>query len=146
MRRQIVSLAVVAAYLFATEGGSAADRLVPSEYPTIQAAIDDSNDGDTIMVSDGTYTGDGNRDIDFLGKAITLRSENGPENCIINCQGSSSNPHRGFTFHSGEGPNSVLAGDSHRSSVPRLLPAEPELCPTRVAVVRPAQSPTCWTV
>ncbi|NIP27242.1 MAG: hypothetical protein GWN67_22775 [Phycisphaerae bacterium] len=82
----------------------------PADFNTIQAAIDDANDGDTIIVSDGTYTGDGNRDIDFLGKAITLRSENGPDNCIINCQGSSSNPHRGFTFHSGEGPNSVLAG------------------------------------
>ncbi len=82
----------------------------PADFNTIQAAIDDANDGDTIIVADGTYTGDGNRDIDFLGKAITLRSENGPENCIIDCQGSEADPHRGFTFHSGEGPNSVLAG------------------------------------
>ena len=51
----------------------------PADFNSIQAAINDSNDGDTVIVADGTYTGPGNRDIDFLGKAITVRSENGPE-------------------------------------------------------------------
>ncbi|MHC4647315.1 MAG: S8 family peptidase, partial [Planctomycetota bacterium] len=38
---------------------------VPSQYSTIQAAIDHSwNDG-TVCVADGTYAGLGNRDIDF---------------------------------------------------------------------------------
>ena len=46
------------------------------DYPTIQAAIDDANDFDTVIVLPGTYTGAGNRDIDFLGKAITVRSTN----------------------------------------------------------------------
>ncbi len=82
----------------------------PADFNNIQAAIEDANDGDTVSVSDGIYTGDGNRDIDFLGKAITVRSENGPKNCIIDCQGSEAHPHRGFSFHSGEGPNSVLSG------------------------------------
>ena len=82
----------------------------PADFSNIQAAIDDANDGDTIIVSDGIYTGNGNRDIDFLGKAITLRSENGPENCIIDCQGSEADPHRGFYFHCGEDANSVLDG------------------------------------
>jgi len=59
----------------------------PADFNNIQAAIDDSNDGDTIIVADGTYTGGGNREISFRGKAITVRSENGPENCIIDCQG-----------------------------------------------------------
>ncbi|MHC4692227.1 MAG: right-handed parallel beta-helix repeat-containing protein, partial [Planctomycetota bacterium] len=80
------------------------------DFNTIQAAIDDAYDGDTIIVADGIYTGDGNRDIDFLGKAITLCSENGPENCIIDCNGTESEPHRGFYFHSQEDSNSVLAG------------------------------------
>jgi hypothetical protein len=82
----------------------------PADFSNIQAAIDDSNDGDTIIVADGTYTGDGNRDIDFLGKAITLRSENGPGNCIIDCNGTNTEPHRGFYFHHGEDANSVLDG------------------------------------
>ena len=82
----------------------------PADFNNIQAAINDANDGDIIIVADGTYTGDGNRDIDFSGKAITLRSQNGPENCIIDCNGSEAEPHRGFHFHSGEDSNSILDG------------------------------------
>ena len=82
----------------------------PADFNTIQAAIDDSNDGDTIIVADGTYTGDSNRDIEFLGKAITLRSKNGPENCIIDCNGAESEPHRGFYFHNGESADSIIEG------------------------------------
>ena len=82
----------------------------PANFTTIQAAIDDANDGDTVEVQPGTYTGSGNRDIDFNGKAITLRSATGPENCIIDCNGTDSEPHRGFYFHSGEEPNSILDG------------------------------------
>jgi len=88
----------------------AAIRYVPSQYSTIQSAIDACNNGDTIIISDGIYVGAGNRDIDFKGKAITLRSQNGPENCIIDCQGTVSEPHRGFKFHSGENLSSVLNG------------------------------------
>jgi len=80
------------------------------DYLTIQAAIDDSNDGDIIIVRNGTYTGDCNRDIDFLGKAITVRSENGPEYCIIDCNGTGSDQHRGFFLHSGEDANSAIIG------------------------------------
>ncbi len=83
---------------------------VPADYNTIQAAINAAVDGNIIIVADGTYTGGGNRDIDFLGKAIIVTSENGPANCIINCQGSFSTPHRGFYFHSGEANDSIVSG------------------------------------
>jgi len=86
-------------------------RLVPSDdYPTIQSAIDACVDGDTVLVADGTYTGPGNRDIDFKGKAITVKSENGPQNCVIDCEGSEADPHRGFYFHGRENSSSVLDG------------------------------------
>jgi hypothetical protein len=83
---------------------------VPSGYSTIQSAIDAAINGETVLVADGVYTGPGNRDIDFLGKAITVKSENGPKNCIIHCQSDANNPHRGLYFHGGETSNSVLDG------------------------------------
>jgi thermitase len=82
------------------------DLKVPDNYKTIQNAIDDASDGDIIIVADGTYTGDGNIDMDFRGKAITLKSENGPQHCIIDCLNTS----RAFEFHSGEDANSILDG------------------------------------
>ena len=82
----------------------------PADFKNIQAAINAAVDGDTIVVSPGTYTGDGNRDIDFVGKAVTVRSQNGPENCIIDCQASQADPHRGFRFSSYETPESIVDG------------------------------------
>ena len=79
-------------------------------FTTIQSAIDASSNGDLIIVRDGTYTGTGNRDIDFKGKAVHLKSENGAERCIIDVQGSSSSPQRCFSFHSGEGAKSIIQG------------------------------------
>lgn len=81
------------------------------DFPTIQAAIDAVQSGDVIELSDGTFTGDGNRDIDYLGKLITVRSQNGDADaCILDCQGTGVEPHRGFIFQSGESPMSVLEG------------------------------------
>ncbi len=79
---------------------------VPDNYPAIQAAIDDASDGDTIIIADGTYSGEGNYDIDFKGKSITLKSENGPKKCMIDC----AKLGRAFDFHSGEDANSILDG------------------------------------
>ena len=48
-------------------------------YTNIGDALEILNDGDVIYVKDGTYT----ETIDFKGKDITLRSENGSDNCIL---------------------------------------------------------------
>ncbi len=79
---------------------------VPRDYPNIQTAINFADDGDVVIVSDGVWTGSGNKNIDFLGLAITVRSKKGPENCIIDCEGDG----RGFWFHSNETEASVVDG------------------------------------
>ncbi len=61
--------------------------VVPTDYPNIQAGIDDAVDGDTVLVLDGVYSGEGNYDILIINKGISLTSESGPENCIIDVQG-----------------------------------------------------------
>lgn len=77
------------------------------DFPTIQAAVDAAGDGDIVELTDGTFMGEGNRMVDFLGKAITVRSQSGdPQLTEIN-------PDlwgRAFLFQSGEGPASVLEG------------------------------------
>ena len=85
---------------------SAATIRVPSERLTIRAGIKASVDGDTVLVADGTYTGTGNRNLDYEGKAITVVSENGADVTVIDCESRG----RGFRFICGEGPSSRLAG------------------------------------
>ncbi|MHC4742289.1 MAG: right-handed parallel beta-helix repeat-containing protein, partial [Planctomycetota bacterium] len=91
------------------------DDDAPADFAAIQAAINDANNGDTVIIQPGTYKGDGNRDIDFLGKAITIRSTDPNDativaTTIIDCNGTEEDPHRGFNFISDEEPTSVLSG------------------------------------
>ena len=52
-----------------------------------------------------------NRDLDFGGRDIHLRSASlDPALCIIDCQASQANPHRGFYFHSGETTAAIVEG------------------------------------
>ncbi|HUU98180.1 MAG TPA: right-handed parallel beta-helix repeat-containing protein [Phycisphaerae bacterium] len=83
-----------------------------SGYPTIQSLIDAAEEDEVVLVADGLYTGPGNKNLDFHGKAITLRSENGPENCIIDCQRNG----RGFYFHRGETTESTIDGFTIRNA------------------------------
>ncbi len=80
------------------------------DFPTIQAAVDAAVPGDIITLEDGTFTGDGNRDITLRGKSLIVRSESGvPSRCVIACGGTFDDPHRGFIFDSGEDSNAVIA-------------------------------------
>ena len=84
------------------------DRLVPAEYPTIQAAIDAAADGDDVVVADGVYAGPGNVNLDTQGKEITVRSANGAANCVIS--GGDVLGDHAFVFDSGEMSNTHVIG------------------------------------
>jgi predicted outer membrane repeat protein len=71
-------------------------------YSTIQSAINASSNGDTVQVSDGTYT----ENIDFSGKTITVTSVNGASSTTIDGNQSGSV----VTFATSEGSGSVLDG------------------------------------
>lgn len=83
-----------------------ATLLVPDQYSTIQAAINASSNGDTVLVASGTYSGGGNFNLDFGGRAIVVMSDDGPANTTIDC-GSLG---RGFYFHASETSSSVVEG------------------------------------
>ncbi|MCD4657987.1 MAG: PKD domain-containing protein [Planctomycetes bacterium] len=59
-----------------------------------------------IKVADGTYIGADNKNLDFGGKQIHLKSRNGYANCIIDCENSG----RGVYFHTNETQDSILEG------------------------------------
>jgi len=75
--------------------------LVPSEYATIQAAIDSAADGDMILVADGTYV----ENINFGGKNLKLVGAN-QETTIID----GDNAGTVVTFENGENSTAILSG------------------------------------
>jgi len=81
---------------------------VPGEHATIQAAVDAASDGDTVLIADGTYSGVGNRGIqwDATAKHLVIRSENGRDHCIIDCQGED----RAFLLNQGQDRRDVIQG------------------------------------
>ena len=79
-------------------------------FCVIQDGVNAAEDGDTVLVGSGTYTGDGNRDISLFGKRITLKSSDGPSVTIMDIQGGPTSIHRGFFLIHGETQATVIEG------------------------------------
>jgi hypothetical protein len=71
---------------------------IAAPFETIWQGVIAAQNGHTIHIADGLYRGVGNRAIEFGGKNLTLRSMNGPANCVIDCESAS----RAFWIHGGE--------------------------------------------
>ncbi|MGI4787953.1 MAG: Ig-like domain repeat protein [Janthinobacterium lividum] len=80
---------------------------VPAQFSTIQAAVNASQNGDTVLIANGTYSVAGDVDVDLGGRNITITSQSGPTSTIINCKGANATNHRGFYLHSGETSASI---------------------------------------
>jgi len=87
-------------------------RHVPSDFPTIQRAIDEANPGDLILLADGIYAGEGNKDLEFNGKILTVRSANGPSACIVDAEDAV-----GFRFRFGVTATTRLEGLTIRNGI-----------------------------
>lgn len=114
MKRQLIKLMIIAVLLWFCSPEIMADIFhVPSQYPDIQSAIASAAAGDRIVVADGTYTGSGNRNINFQGKAITVISTGGPDVCVIDCEMLGV----GFIFSNFEDSTSILEGFTIQNGV-----------------------------
>ena len=112
VRRVLIAVVCAVCLLAAWLGGGAncvaATINVPADFATIQGAIDAAVDGDLILVQKGNYSGP----VDFLGKAITVRSAS-LDRSDVSIGGIGTL----VIFENGEGADSVLDGITLRQGV-----------------------------
>ena len=119
MKQLSLSVVFFFAFLLIPCRALAATIQVPTDHPTIHAGIDAAVDGDVVLVSPGTYI----ENVNFAGKAISVRSETGAENTIINGDQNGSV----VKFDSGETEESVLDGFTIRNGTGTYLEFPPGL-------------------
>lgn len=106
------SLAPIAvALLVALASPSVADTIIVDhggggDYEYIQGGINAASEGDTVLVREGTYTGENNVNLDFGGTNIVLEGETGATWPTIDCGGADNT--RALYFHSGEDTTSIV--------------------------------------
>jgi parallel beta-helix repeat protein len=88
--------------------GSIGDDIheVPSEYATVQGAINAARYGDMVLVAPGTYTGTGDWVINPIGKTITILATGTPGETILDGEG----VRCVVRCSSGEGADTIIEG------------------------------------
>ncbi|MDG1837256.1 MAG: right-handed parallel beta-helix repeat-containing protein [Phycisphaerales bacterium] len=79
---------------------------VPSDHALIQDAINAAENGDSILVQPGTYTGTGEQVVHMWGKSITLIAAGSPESTVIDGEGQ----RRCITCSNSEGMDTRISG------------------------------------
>ncbi|MBN2053768.1 hypothetical protein JW905_02520 [bacterium] len=135
MRPVLTMTAIIAVFCWLTTPLEATIRRVPSEYDTLQAAIDAADEGDTVLVADGTFMGIGNRFVHWYEKDLFVTSENGPYHTVVDCGGgnlamrleniTADSMLRGFTFRNGwdfdNWPGSLLIASYQSACAPVIV-------------------------
>ena len=68
----------------AIDGDDSASGIEAFPFRTIARGIEAAAAGDTVLIHDGRYTGNGNRDLNFAGKELTIASASGnADACVI---------------------------------------------------------------
>ncbi len=90
---------------------------VPSDAPTIEAAISAASEGDTIVVGPGDWSPPAQLEpYNFLGKNLRLVSSHGPaQTSLVSVSGWATFPV--VRFENGEGPSALLEGFTIRGGV-----------------------------
>ncbi|MCE9596255.1 MAG: right-handed parallel beta-helix repeat-containing protein [Planctomycetes bacterium] len=82
------------------------DGSLAAPFLAIQQGVDACVSGGTVIVFDGVYVGAQNREVDFHGKTLSVRSQDGAANCVIDCQSLG----RAFHLQTGEGAGTRIQG------------------------------------
>jgi hypothetical protein len=89
------------------------DQSGEGDYLTIKEGVAAADEGDTVIVAAGTYTGLDNKGISFGGTNMVLMSEDGAENTIIDCE----NAGYAMLINGGEDSTSVIRGFTIKDGV-----------------------------
>ncbi len=82
------------------------DGSAEAPFQAIKPAIHAARDTDEVIVRDGTYAGDQNKNLSPGAKSVVIRSENGPAACTIELDGDG----RGFLILGGADSGTVVQG------------------------------------
>jgi hypothetical protein len=108
MKESVCFMLVIGALSLATTPLSARIINIPDDFETIQAGIDEAEDGDTVLVAPGEYV----ENIDFLGKDIVIiGTPDNPEETVIDGDENGSV----VVFANGETDRAVLTGFTLRN-------------------------------